>query len=382
MSEIDAMRLLAEANPVRVEALAPMRFPDLRHRRPQRRWVLAVAGAAVALAASLIGFFAFDGSPRRPQVGLRIVPPPTLAHPLVGAEEVSLADATKAFGAPIVLPDTALVGPSDAGAVWLQSHVPGIHAVAIAFPGPQIIVWYLPNELTGAPLAEYTAIAKGLSGAHVVDLGGVPGLAIAQNSDSTGANFGSLGFVIGGTEIVVLGHYDDATLRSIAQSIVDQARHQPPIVAGPATAPTNVDSAAAAQKLLPFAAVFPSEAAPTSLAVFEPSHQLMAFFNTSATGPYELVEGPSDETVAMLEETARRWTVGPIHEIDLVDGVVVLLQGWSDGSLTASWLRSDSGSTILTWIQGPETAARGQVDGTFTKQQALAIASDVIAQGG
>jgi hypothetical protein len=68
--------------------------------------------------------------------------------------------------------------------------------------------------------------------------------------------------------------------------------------------------------------------------------------------------------------------------MDVVDGVEVLLQGSSDGSLTASWIRQAGGSPILTWIQGPETAKGGQVSGTFTKQQALAVAADIIRQGG
>lgn len=236
MSEIDAMKRLAEANPVRVEGLAPMHFPHLPHRRPQRRWVLAVA---VAFAASLIGFFIVDGSPRHPQgSGLTLVPPPTLAHPLVDAKQVSLAEATKAFGAPIVLPDTALVAPSDAGAVWLQSQLPGDPAAAIAFPGPQIIVQYLPNQSPEAPLAQYTAMAKGLSDAQVVDLGGVPALAIAQNSDSTGANFGSIEFVIGGTQIAVLGHYDEETLQAVAQSIVDRSGSSASVLDSPIGLPT------------------------------------------------------------------------------------------------------------------------------------------------
>jgi len=84
----------------------------------------------------------------------------------------------------------------------------------------------------------------------------------------------------------------------------------------------------------------------------------------------------------VLRETAKRWKVGPIHEIDVVDGVDVLLQGSSDGSLVASWIRGDGGSKILTWIRGPDTAESGEVNGTFTKQQALAVAADIIAQGG
>ncbi len=384
MSERDLMAMLSETNPVQVADLAPLDPPSLGRRPQSRRFVLVAAVVAAAVAASLIGVFAFSGSPSRHAGGLgaQVVPPPTLAHPLPpGAKQTSLREAAEALGVPLVLPDSSLAAPSDVGAVWTGSFLAERRA-AVTFPAAGLIVLYWHPALYAHPDSLFAAVAKGKPEFHALDLEGVAALAIDQNSDSTGTNFGSIEFNTGGATIAVLGHYDQATLQEVAQSIVDRAPPQPPIVAGPVTVPTNVDSPAAAQKLLPFDAVFPSEATPISLAVFKPSHQLMAFFNTSATGPYELVEGPSDETVAMLEETAKRWTVGPIHEIDLVDGVEVLLQGSSDGSLTASWLRSDSGSTILTWIQGPETAARGQVDGTFTKQQALSIASDVIAQGG
>jgi len=388
MTETDAMRLLADANPVHSEDQDAISLPDAvfgRH-RPQRRLVLAVAVVAGAIAASLIAVFAVGGSPKQPLGVMRSIEPAiSLARPLPhpDAKEITLADAAKVLGAPIVFPDDSLASPADVGAVWAQRTGPVVD-VAVTFPRTGLIVNYERPIPYPQPVPQMyaTEARQSPDSMSVIDLNGVPALATRQNSDQLHQNFGAISFVENGTVVSVLGHYETATLESIAQSIVEQAPPQPPIAAGPTTAPTNVDSAAAAQKLLPFAAVLPSEEAPTSLAVFESSHQLMAFFNTSATGPYELVEGPSDETVAMLEETAKRWTVGPIHEIDLVDGVEVLLQGSSDGSLTASWLRSGSGTTILTWIQGPETAARGQVDGTFTKEQALSIAGDVIAQGG
>ena len=56
MSERDVMELLAEANSVRVEDLAPLSFPDLSRRRlAGRRVVVAIAVVAAAVAASACG---------------------------------------------------------------------------------------------------------------------------------------------------------------------------------------------------------------------------------------------------------------------------------------------------------------------------------------
>jgi hypothetical protein len=389
MSERDVMALLAEANPVRVEELPQVEVPEsifTPNRRSSRRVLLVAAAATAALTASLIAAFAFNGTSRRLSGGaFQLLPTPTLKHPLPpGAKQVTLSQATRTLGAPIVLPHASLAAPPDAGAVWAETP-PGAALVAVTFPLAGLIVLYQhPAEFTD-PAARFAAIAHGKPGFHVVELNGVAGLAIDQNSDSTGDNFGSIEFVSGGNSVTVMGRYDEATLRAVAQSIVDRSSSSSsnlPMLAEPGEAPTPVADAAAANALLPFKVVLPADTKPTSLGVFERSHQLDAYFDTPASGPYTLVEGLSTETVAMLEETAKRWTVGPIHEIDVVDGVEVLLQGWSDGSLVASWIREDGGSRILTWIEGPETAANGQVKGTFTKQQALAVAADIISQGG
>jgi hypothetical protein len=386
MSERDVMQLLAGANPVRVEDLAPLSFPDLSQRRlAGRRVVVAIAVVAAAVAASLTGVFAFNGSPspHPGSGGFMVLPLPTLAHPLPpGAKQTSLPEAAQALGAPIVLPDSSLAAPSDAGAVWIGSMLDERRA-AVTFPSAGLIVLYWHPRLYANPGSLFAAVADGKPGVHALDLEGVAALAIDQNSDSTGTNFGSIEFDTGGTTIAVLGHYDQATLQAVAQSIVDRsAEASPSILAAPGSPATPVADAAAADALLSFKVVLPSDTTPTSLGVLEQGHQLDAYFDTPASGPYILVEGPSTETVAMLRETAKRWTVGPIHEIDVVDGVDVLLQGSSDGSLVASWIRLDGGSKILTWVKGPETAERGQVEGTFTKQRALAIAADIIAQGG
>jgi hypothetical protein len=392
MSDRDVMALLAAANPVRVQDLAPLDLPDLSQRRlPSRRLVLAIAFVLAGAATSLIGVFVLAPSGPKPTVGQRsLVPPPTIEHPLFGGHQVSISKAGIALRTKVVLPNTALVNPSETKAVWLRTANQGrVASVAVSFPGPEVIVQYdYPVPYPSDPLSLYKAIAANKyygSAFHVVDLGGTPALAEDEDSDQNRSNFGSLEFVAAGIRIAVLGHYDQARLQAVAQSILDRSSSSsssPPIVAGPVRPPTPVADAAAANALLPFTVVLPTDAAPTSMGVYEESHQLAAYFDTPASGPYNLVEGPTTETVAMLRETAKRWRVGPIREIDVVDGVDVLLQGWSDGSLVASWIRLDGGSKILTWVRGPETAERGQVEGTFTKQQALAVADDIIAQGG
>jgi hypothetical protein len=41
------------------------------------------------------------------------------------------------------------------------------------------------------------------------------------------SNPGSVEFVVGGTRVIVSGYYDDATLESVAQSIINQATASP-----------------------------------------------------------------------------------------------------------------------------------------------------------
>ncbi len=64
MNETDAMKLLAEANPVRMDTIGAVELPDslFATRRPARRLVLAAALVLLAaLAASFIGVFGFAG---------------------------------------------------------------------------------------------------------------------------------------------------------------------------------------------------------------------------------------------------------------------------------------------------------------------------------
>src|SRR5579885_335094 len=65
MNERDAMRLLANANPVKESDLMPLESPaGFKRRPPSRRLAIAVAGFG-AVAAAVAGVFAFNGSASR-----------------------------------------------------------------------------------------------------------------------------------------------------------------------------------------------------------------------------------------------------------------------------------------------------------------------------
>lgn len=164
-------------------------------------------------------------------------PLPTLAHPLplFAAKQTTLSDATATLGTPIVLPNTSLVQSSDAGPVWLDSlhdkeGNPVVTNVAVTFPSQGVIVGYTRPAPSDGSAAHFQAVAQsmpspsGVSEGQVITLnGGVPALAVQQNSDDTGHNFGSVTFNMAGSEVSVIGHNDRATLESLARSILTQS---------------------------------------------------------------------------------------------------------------------------------------------------------------
>lgn len=164
--------------------------------------------------------------------------PPTLAHPLPSfAEQTTLGDATATLGAPIVLPNTSLVQPSDAGPVWVASlndeqGKPAVTTVAVTFPSRGVIVEYTRPAPSDGTAAHFQAMAQGMVSpdgtqiARVVSLNGLPALAVQQNSDETGTNFGAIIFNLAGSEIRILGHTDQATLETSALSILNQSGPQ------------------------------------------------------------------------------------------------------------------------------------------------------------
>jgi hypothetical protein len=249
MNESEVMTLLSDANPVRAGDLpeAPSDLLDsilVLRPRPARRLVLVGSAAAVALAASLIGVFAFGEqtsqrvvSGRGASTSIEALPgrPLTIAHPLAEwAKRTTLAKAPAALGGPVVLPHSALVGPSDVGPVWVASlrgrpNGEGTTTVAITFPLQRVIVEYTQPAPSTGSAARFHAMAQSLvagSGAQIARVitlsGGVPALSIRQNSDETRHNFGVIIFNVAGSEVRVLGHYDEATLKPVAESILDR----------------------------------------------------------------------------------------------------------------------------------------------------------------
>src|SRR5437016_4256823 len=99
----DVLALLADANPVRVEDLARMELPAHASRAALRRWLVAAAVLATAVAASLIGVFLLGPSPHSRQTSTIGMPEgPTgiqtmaqaLRHPIgAGGKKVTLAKA-------------------------------------------------------------------------------------------------------------------------------------------------------------------------------------------------------------------------------------------------------------------------------------------------
>ena len=202
----------------------------------------AVAALCVAAIAAVVLTGALGGGKQaRHQgggTGNLLRPLPTLAHPLglpPLAKQTTLGDATAALGTPIVLPNTSFIQPSDAGPVWMDNlhdkeGNPVVTNVAVTFPTQGVIVGYTRPAPSDGSAAHFQAMANsmpspnGASEGQVITLsGGVPALAVEENSDDTGHNFGSIIFNMAGSEVRVMGHNNRATLEALALSILNQS---------------------------------------------------------------------------------------------------------------------------------------------------------------
>jgi hypothetical protein len=115
---------------------------------------------------------------------------------------------------------------SSIGSVWVRQDNGGQStSVAITFPSTGLIVQYSrPAAGSQAAAASYQSQASAFPNSmSVTDVDGVPALATKEDSDEIGTNFGAVDFVAGDTEIGVLGHYDLATLRTLAASVLAAA---------------------------------------------------------------------------------------------------------------------------------------------------------------
>ena len=118
MNETDAMKLLAEANPVRIDTIGAVELPDslfataAPSQTPRPR---GCPGLLAALAASLIGVFGFGLVTQR-LTPMRRDGPVATARSDHHRSRSRSRTSPAALGAPVVLPDTPLLNASDASA--------------------------------------------------------------------------------------------------------------------------------------------------------------------------------------------------------------------------------------------------------------------------
>lgn len=153
-------------------------------------------------------------------------PGPTIAAPAgAGSKRMTMAAAMSAFGVSVPLPNTPAAQPADVGEIWEGSlGTQGKTAeIAVTFPAKGLILYYQRPVPFTDPTRAYQRAAAQMSSSRFLDLNGTtPALVIAENSDETCANFGSVTFVVNGTEVQVLGHTNEATLEALARSILAQ----------------------------------------------------------------------------------------------------------------------------------------------------------------
>jgi len=161
-----------------------------------------------------------------PSETLGVSSPPTLEHPLPGGKPALLADATATLRAPIVQPDTSVVSPSDAGAVWRSGNAQSA-VVAVTYPAADVWVRYVrpADGGYGDRLAQYQEEHSG----KVAILDGVPAQVVFHDwrKPRWRGFYPSVSFAAGGTGIAVMGHQSEATLEAIARSIVDRSEKPP-----------------------------------------------------------------------------------------------------------------------------------------------------------
>jgi len=237
----DVIALLAEANPVRVDDLAPLEHPNVARRPIRRRRLVAAAILATAVAGSLAGVFLVGGttshstksSHPRSNSGVTGPPGPTggfsVAHPIYG-KQVSLAQAAAAIGQPVVLPGTASIRPEDAGPVLAWSRgMRGI--VAVTYPAEGLVVEYERPAPWADWSAGLTAYSHNFPHGRLTSLRGTPALVIPRKDDNidwVGHKFGWVTFKINGLMVSVIGHYGEAVLESIAKSIIARSPSRAP----------------------------------------------------------------------------------------------------------------------------------------------------------
>ena len=189
-------------------------------------------GTVLCVVVAAAAGFAFSGSSDRPS-GLQVFrgsSPITMASPLGQGQQTTLAGAGAKLGATITLPaaEASQLSASNVGAVWVRQDGGGARdeghstSVAVTFPSLGVILQFdRPVGYPQPPAQMYQTEASQTPNAkQAIDLNGVPALYTVQDSDQFRQNFGAIEFVSNGTRIAVLGHYDLATLRAYAKSLL------------------------------------------------------------------------------------------------------------------------------------------------------------------
>ena len=152
---------------------------------------------------------------------------PTLARPLPYGKRVSMSDAVSAWGGALPLPDTPQVHASDVGTVSLDQVPGGTNpetGVGVSFPSQGLIVMYSRPALPD-PLAYFQHIDKLRRGSSLIWLDSrTPALYTPGAPDAADeSEWGKLSTAADGAWIYVFGDMDEASLRAVAQSIVNRA---------------------------------------------------------------------------------------------------------------------------------------------------------------
>ncbi|HEX4325044.1 MAG TPA: hypothetical protein VHZ77_10490 [Gaiellaceae bacterium] len=188
---------------------------------------LGLFGLIVCIGSAAAVWFGFSTSSHRLGFSRRsLVPPITMANPLAFGQKTRLPDADTKLGATIALPNSPQMSTSDVGSVWVRQDGGGQStSVAVTLPAAGLILQFVrPAPYPQPPAQMYqTEASQEPDSMSVIDLNGVPALATKQDSDQTGQNFGAIEFVVNGTRIAVLGHYDLATLRAFATPVLAAA---------------------------------------------------------------------------------------------------------------------------------------------------------------
>ena len=146
--------------------------------------------------------------------------------------KVALADASSVLDAPVVLPDTEAVHPSDAAPTAETECLPEPSETVpcqVTVEFPSLAKYYVPltirylRPVQADPGTLYRNIANQVKGAKVVSLNGVSALFV-PGSNLTYPSW--IEFAAGGTDVTVQGIDDETTLEAMAQSILDRSPPQ------------------------------------------------------------------------------------------------------------------------------------------------------------